>query len=256
MGISVEEAVKEIQGRESVFIVYSQATKLPYVTCGEETYNDQVWLFANEDQLKEFGKKKIEEKNLVMGMRYDKKDFPRMYGLLFSIGANTVIWNRDEEQIEVDLEKIVRKPDLEKMEPARRPLINPTLQLSGIYFMQQLRRPVDEEERKKINLRELEEELIVNLKKSEFLVAMEPDPEEPKRIRIPYLKNKEGKILQPVFSDVMEFEKFAKGRKLRISKLPFDKLPQILMEQAEAIVVNPMGFNLLLNKEQLKKILG
>ena len=85
---------------------------------------------------------------------------------------------------------------------------------------------------------------------------MEPDPEEPKRIRIPYLKNKEGKILQPVFSDVMEFEKFAKGRKLRISKLPFDKLPQILMEQAEAIVVNPMGFNLLLNKEQLKKILG
>ena len=54
----------------------------------------------------------------------------------------------------------------------------------------------------------------------------------------------------------MEFEKFAKGRKLRISKLPFDKLPQILMEQAEAIVVNPMGFNLLLSKEQLKKILG
>ena len=190
MGISVEEAVKEIQGRESVFIVYSQATKLPYVTCGEETYNDQVWFFANEDKLKEFGKKKIEEKNLVMGMRYDKKDFPRMYGLLFSIGANTVIWNRDEEQIEVDLEKIVRKPDLEKMEPAKRPLINPTLQLSGIYFMQQLRRPVDEEERKKINLRELEEELIVNLKKSEFLVAMEPDPEEPKRIMIPYLKNK------------------------------------------------------------------
>ena len=27
MGISVEEAVKEIQGRESVFIVYSQATQ-------------------------------------------------------------------------------------------------------------------------------------------------------------------------------------------------------------------------------------
>ncbi len=203
MGISVEEAVKEIQGRESVFIVYSQATKLPYVTCGEETYNDQVWFFANEDQLKEFGKKKIEEKNLVMGMRYDKKDFPRMYGLLFSIGANTVIWNRDEEQIEVDLEKIVRKPDLEKMEPAKRPLINPTLQLSGIYFMQQLRRPVDEEERKKINLRELEEELIVNLKKSEFLVAMEPDPEAPKRRMITYLKNKDGKILKTVFSDVM-----------------------------------------------------
>ena len=37
MGISVEDAVKELQARETVFVAYSQATKLPYVTCGEET---------------------------------------------------------------------------------------------------------------------------------------------------------------------------------------------------------------------------
>ena len=120
--------------------------------------------------------------------------------------------------------------------------------------MQELRRPVEKEERK--NLRELEEELIANLRKSEFLVAMEPNPDDPKKVNIPYLKNKEGKILQPVFSDVMEYEKFAKGKKLRIAKLPFAKLGEILLEQAEAIVVNPMGFNLLLNREQLNKING
>ena len=93
MGISVEDAVKELQARETVFVAYSQVTKLPYVTCGEESYNDQVWLFAEEETLKEFGKKKLEDKVLLMGMRYEKKDFPRMYGLLFSIDANTVIWN-------------------------------------------------------------------------------------------------------------------------------------------------------------------
>ena len=233
MGISVEDAVKELQARETVFVAYSQATKLPYVTCGEETYNDQVWFFAEEETLKEYGKKKLEDKILLMGMRYEKKDFPRMYGLLFSI---------------------VRKPDLSQMEPAKRPLINPTLQLSGIYFMQELRRPVEKEEHK--NLRALEEELIANLKKSHFLVAMERDEENPKKINIPYLKNKEGQILQPVFSDVMEFEKFAKGKKLRLAKIPFDKLPEILINQAEAMVFNPMGFNLILNKEQFKKILG
>ena len=37
--------------------------------------------------------------------------------------------------------------------------------------MQELRRPVEKEEHK--NLRALEEELIANLKKSHFLVAME-----------------------------------------------------------------------------------
>ena len=150
MGISVEDAVKELQTRETVFVAYSQVTKLPYVTCGEESYNDQVWLFAEEETLKEFGKKKLEDKVLLMGMRYEKKDFPRMYGLLFSIDANTVIWNNGTDEIEIDLEKIVRRPDLSKMEPAKRPVLNPALQLSGIYFMQELRRPVEKEDRKSV----------------------------------------------------------------------------------------------------------
>ena len=255
MAISVEEAVKELQARENVFVAYSQATKLPYVTCGEETYNDQVWFFAEEETVKEFGKKKLDDKILLMGMRYEKKDFPRMYGLMFAIGVNSVIWNNGTDEIEIDLEKIVKKPDLSKMEPAKRPMINPTLQLSGIYFMQELRRPVPQEEHH--NLRALEEELIANLKKSHFLVAMDRNEEEPKKISIPYLKNKEGQILQPVFTDVMEFEKFARGRKkLRLAKIPFNKLPDILMQQAEGIVFNPQGINLILNREQFKKILG
>ena len=254
MAISVEEAVKELQARETVFVAYAQTTRLPYVTCGEETYNDQVWFFADEESVKEFGKKKLEEKVLLMGMKYEKKDFPKMYGLMFAIGANSVIWNNGTEEIEIDLERIVRKPNLSQVEPAKRPLINSTLQLSGIYFMQELRRPVAKEEHK--NLRELEEELIVNLKKSQFLVAMEVDKENPKKINIPYLKNKEGQILQPVFSDVMEYEKFARGKKFRLAKIPFAKLPEILNTQAEAMVFNPLGFNLILNKEQFKKILG
>ena len=254
MGISVEDAVKELQARETVFVAYAQTTRLPYVTCGEETYNDQVWFFADEESVKEFGKKKLEEKVLLLGMKYEKKDYPKMYGLMFAIGANSVIWNNGTEEIEIDLERIVRKPDLSQVEPAKRPLINSTLQLSGIYFMQELRRPVAKEEHK--NLRELEEELIVNLKKSQFLVAMEVDKENPKKINVPYLKNKEGQILQPVFSDVMEYEKFARGKKFRLAKIPFAKLPEILNTQAEAMVFNPLGFNLILNKEQFKKILG
>ncbi len=254
MGTSVEETIKEIQGRENIFVAYSQTTKLPYVTCGEESFNDQAWFFTEEEAIKEFGKKKIEEKVLLMGMRYEKKDFPKMYGLLFSIGVNTIMWNDGGEQMEIDLERIVRKPDLSKVEPQKRPLINPTLQLSGIYFMQELRRPVPQEEHK--NLRALEEEVIVNLRKSDFLVAMQRKGDEPDKVIIPYLKNKEGKILQPVFSDVMEFEKFAKGKKLRIAKVPFNKLPNILIEQAESLVINPMGFNLVLNRDQLKKIIG
>ena len=188
MGITEQEAIKELQTRDEIFVAYSQATKLPYVICDQESFNDQVWVFATEEEIKAFGKKKLEDKILLMGMKYEKKDFPRMYGLLYAVGVNSLVWNNGSEEIEVDLDKIVRQPDLSKVEPEKRPLINATLQLSGIYFMQELRRPVKPEEHK--NIRELEEELIANLRKSEFLVAMDRSEEDPAKVNIPYLKNK------------------------------------------------------------------
>ena len=255
MGISEQDAIKELQTRETIFVAYSQATKLPYVICDEESFNDQVWVFATEEEIKEFGKKKLADKVLLMGMKYEKKDYPRFYGTLYAIGVNTVVWVDGENQAEVELTKIARQADFSKLEPKKQPLFNSTLQLSGIYFMQELRRPLKKEERT-ANLREMEEELIVNLKKSEFLVAMATDPEDATRVNIPYLKNKEGDILQPAFTDVMEFDKFARGKKLRAAKVPFAKLPALIINQAKAFVINPMGFNLILDREQLGKILG
>lgn len=254
MAISKQEAVKELQNRERVYVAYSQATKLPYVTCDEESFNDQAWIFSTEEGIKAYGKKLLDDKILLMGMRFEKKDYPRFYGTLYAIGVNSVVWVDGEEQVEVELPDIAKQADMSQLEPAKRPLLNPTLQLSGIYFMQELRRPVAQEEHK--GIRDLEEEFLVNLKKSEYLIAMDVDPNDPKKINIPFLKNKNEEILQPVFTDVMELEKFLKGKKLRIAKVPFDKLPGLMMEQAKAFVVNPMGFNLILNKEQLTKIIG
>ena len=255
MGISEQDAIKELQTRENIFVAYSQATKLPYVICDEESFNDQVWVFATEEEIKEFGKKKLEEKVLLMGMKYERKDYPRFYGTLYAIGVNSVVWVDGENKAEVELTKIAKQADFSQLEEKKRPLFNSTLQLSGIYFMQELRRPIKKEERT-ANMREMEEELIVNLRKSEFLIAMAADENESTKVNIPYLKNKDGDILQPAFTDVMEFDKFARGKKMRAAKVPFDKLPGLFIPQAKSFVINPMGFNLILDREQLGRILG
>ena len=254
MGISVEEAIHELRNREEVFVAYSQATRLPYVTCDEETFNDQARIFATEEEIKEYGNQFLEDKILLMGMKYEKKDYPRLYGTLYAIGVNSVIWIDGEEKIEIEIGKIANQRDMSKIEPSKRPLLNPALGLSGIYFMQELRRPVKQEEHK--NIRELEEELIANLRKAEFLIAINAEQEEDGKLHIPYLKNKEDKIMQPVFTDVMEFEKFGRGKNLRVAKVTLDKLPSLMIPLANAYVVNPMGFNLVLNKEQIEKIAG
>ena len=254
MEISKQQAVKELQTREAFYVAYSQYTKLPYVVCDEETYNDQVWVFATEEEVKEFGKKCLDDKVLLMGMRYENKHFPNFYGILYAIGVNSVVWNDGDIQKEVELSDIAKQQDMRKLPKEKRPLFNDTLQLSGIYFMQELRRPVKPEEHG--NLRALEEEFLANLRKADFLVAMSVDEKDPKKVNIPYLKSKDDKIMQPVFSDIMEFQKFAKNQKLRMARVPFTKLPEILMPQAEAWVINPNGINVVLNKDQMTKILG
>lgn len=262
MGISKEEAIRALQTRDIFFAAYSMATRLPYVSCDEESFNDQAWVFATEEGVKEFGRKRMEDKDLVMGMRFEKKDFLRFYGILYSIGVNSVIWNNGGESLEVELKEIARQADYSKLEPARQPLFNSTLQLSGIYYMQALRRPVDKKQQedrefmaeRQENIRELAEEFLVNLQKAEFLIALDVDPNDPKKVNIPYLKDKKEQILQPAFTDVLELQKFVGTKKYRIARVTFDKLPGMMIQQAAAFVINPMGFNLPLTREQMKQL--
>ncbi len=112
MGISVEEAIHELRNREEVFVAYSQATRLPYVTCDEETFNDQARFFATEEEIKEYGKQLLEDKILLMGMKYEKKRLSRLYGTLYAIGVNSVIWIDGEEKIEIEIGKIANQREI------------------------------------------------------------------------------------------------------------------------------------------------
>ena len=255
MAITKQQAIKELQTRDNFYVAYSQYTKLPYVVCDEESFNDQVRVFASEEEIKAYGQELLKDKILIMGMRYNRADYPKFYGLLYSIGVNSVVWVNGKDSLEVELSDIAKRADMSKVEESKRPLYNESFQLSAIYFMQELRKPLKKEERT-VNLRELEEEVLANLRRSDFLVAMDVNPEDPSKMNIPYLKNKEDQILQPVFSDVVELSKFTRGKKLRIMKIPFAKLTDILMEQAYAFSFNPMGVNLILTKEQMQRIKG
>ncbi len=252
MPMTKQEAARQLQTRDFLYVAYAHATKLPYVTCDPVTYNDQIWVFSTEEGIKEFGREKLQEKIVLLGMRFERKDFNRLYATLYAIDVNEVVFVDGEERVCVELTSIARQADFSKLEPSKRPLFNPALQLCGIYFMQEVRRPLPQEERP--NMRQQEEELIMNLRKALFLVPMEVSEEDPKKISVPYLKNKDGDMLQPAFTDVMELDRFAKGKKLKAAKVDFTRLPGLLLEQSKGIAINPMGINLVLTREQLNRI--
>ena len=61
---------------------------------------------------------------------------------------------------------------------------------------------------------------------------------------IPLVKLKSGDIFQPIFTDVIEFQRFNREKKFRPVVVDALKLAQVLPEEAKGIVLNPLGVNM------------
>lgn len=243
-----QQIVKTIKGLDKIFVPFSQVTRMPFVTCDEETFNDQVWVFETEAEIQEFARKYTEEKILLAAGQMPNNKLKGFFTSLHSLGVNSVVYQKDGEKMEVELSDLEPPFDFSKFDKGQEPLMNPSLQLSGIYFMQEMRRPVPEEEKR--NIAGLQEELNANLVRSSYLLAAEPVDE--KNVRIPYVKNENGEVYQPIFTDAYEYHKFAKDRKFRILKVEFGQLQEHLLGEAKGFVINPQGFNLLLQKREVE----
>lgn len=260
--------MKKFQSMEIIYVTFSQITKLPYVECDPETFDDQVYMFTEEEVAKEFAKSYVEKNTPLLTVKVLRKQMPNFYMGLYAEGVNMVIFHEGDQTRRIELEQIFPKPDMEKMNKQHLPVLNPGVQLTVVYFLQELRKPNqrrDDAERMQ-HLRELEEEMLVNLMRSKFILAIdisqvqgEFDPANPgPDVRIPYIKNQNEEIFQPLFSDIGEFQKFRPDpqAKLRLAAIPFQHLLPYLMKQAKGFVINPSGFNLLLTREQLQRIMG
>ena len=248
-----KELIRKIQTLGEVYTILSRATRLPYVICDPESFNDQVWVFESKEDLEKVVKPLTDKKNPVAAIKVENKSYLSFYTTLYTLGVNAVVfYEKDQEGTELDLEEIVKKPDFSSLPKEKQPLFNPQLQLSGIYFMQELRRGGANEEKQ--NLPELEEEVAANTVKSRYLMAVQrPEKgQDPKNVQVPYIKNNQGDIYQPLFTDAEEFRKFNKEQKLQALLVGFDNLEKVLIPVAKGVIINPQGFNLIIPKEKIQ----
>ena len=253
--------VRKIQSKENLFAVYCAFTNSPLVVCDPETFNDQVWLFETEELLQGFAKPYMEEKKLLLrGIQLKNKDFLKFFSTLFLIGVNEVMYVDESGKTPLALETIVRRPDYSKLKPEQVPISNPNLQLTGLYFMQEAQRQIPQEE--KTGLTDLQEELFANMVKARYIVPVKvaDGPEslaeklKQKKYGMPGLKDKDGNTYQPVFTDVAEFEKFARDKGLAAVGLPFINLERILSKEAKGFMLNPLGFKILMHRALLTQL--
>lgn len=243
---------------EFTYALFSQGTKMPFITCDKETFNDQVWVFVNEDQAKAAGQKRLEEnQDVLLVARITNKQLLRFYSSLYLLGINEVVFVEEERTTKIPLERMVRKPQYTKLPKGKHPLTNPQMQLTGLYFMQELHRRKPNKEKPK--LRELEEEMAVNLVRSKFLMALEVKGEkrEPdgSNVMIPCVRNPEGKMFQPIFTDMDEFNKFNKEKKFQANVLDFVNIEKVLGKNVEGIVLNPQSMNIVILKNKIPALI-
>ena len=47
------EVIKNLQQAEAIYVIMSGFTKMPYVACDEETFDDKVFVYFEEEPAKE-----------------------------------------------------------------------------------------------------------------------------------------------------------------------------------------------------------
>ena len=165
------------------------------------------------------------------------------------MGINAIVVDGGmDSEVCIQLEELVRKPDDSKLPKGQVRVENPSLHLTGMYFMQELRKKVRTELDEK--LLEMQQEMLSHFSNGTYVVALKGEEK-----GVVLMKNPQGQAALPLFTDIQEFQKF----QIANAKETFapgivnaDKVVNLLPADANTVVLNPMGMNVPLNVARKK----
>lgn len=234
-----QDTMEKMRNSEAVYVILSDYTHMPYVACDPETFDDEVFLYFEEDDAKEAVERFAKDQEITRAARLEKNGFLAFYTNLFAMGVNCIMMNQGTgREVAVQLGELVRRPEADKLPAGQVRIENPEFHLTALYYMQKLRKSRDGEDSEQ--LKELNEELMAHFKAGRYIVAVQEGQ------GIPMLQ-KEGQVYQPLFTDFQEFQKFDREKKFKTAVVEAGKITEFLSSQAVGVVLNPMGVNLLLN---------
>ena len=168
MGVTRKtETINKIQTAEVLYTLMCTSTRAPFVKCNEDTFDDEVYVFYNEDKAEKEKEKFVEQKYPIQVLKFDKKARLGFLGSLFRLGVNAIVVNKNTDaEITIQLEELIKRN--EKMTKQGQVIVeNPALLLTALYFMQEFRKGASvgmTEEQKS-----LYEEMIAHFQKGKLL---------------------------------------------------------------------------------------
>jgi hypothetical protein len=248
-----QEFIQKLPTIDDYFVIFCDFTKMPYVECDLETYDDKVFVFLDKKMADAFVADYKEDKMILSVHKIARAQIRDFFAILITDGINMISF-RGEETHELQLNQIITR---KLKEGAPQPLENPTLQISMMYFMQAVRTAETQEEQ--MITRQYEEEMMVNIARAHYLVPSreleETDEEGNKKVALMQLKNGNGDLFIPLFTDLNEF--FKSNREegtTRFTIVGFDKIKQMNFQNCSGFIINPGSVAVLLNEQHIKAV--
>ena len=90
MAIDNSFIIKKLQGLPEMFVIFSQSTKHPYVTCNEESFDDQIHIFSDAEAAHAYVVAKNEQEKIpVVSVRVAAEQFLHFDGRLYQLSVST-----------------------------------------------------------------------------------------------------------------------------------------------------------------------
>lgn len=234
--VTKRETLAALRSPGELYVIISAVTKVPFVVCDDETYDDQILLYYRAEDAREKAKELLEAKYGAVVAKLEDKQLLAFYTSLYTMGVNCLAVNQGTDTaVSVQLSDLVIRKKPEELPEGKKQVENPAFHLTAMYFMQEMQRHAGEEPTQQ--MKDLQEELLAHYKEGTFIAVIQEDGQ------IPFLKQKDGSIYQPIFTDAVEFQKFNKNKKLKTAAIPASKIPEFLIPGAKGVAVNPLGVN-------------
>ena len=244
-----KNTIIRLQKESQIFIILSKCTRLPFVWCDTESYDDEIFVYFDEKNARQKAEQLTKDGELVLAVNVPNKNFLSFYSGLFPMGINAIVIDGGTDtELVIQLEELIRKPDDSKLPEGQVRIENPSLHLTGLYFMQELRKKprtgLDEK------LMEMQSEMLAHYAQGTYVIAMKADQK-----GVVLMKNPQGQSALPVFTDILEFQKFIMANpkeKFLPGIVKADKVAGLLPPDASTVVLNPLGMNVPLNVSKKK----
>lgn len=248
----IEETKILLRKAKEFYVLLSQFTRMPYVECDAQTFDDQICLFCKEEDAKKEADRLNSKNQRVQILKIENERFLALYSSLIPLGINALKVSLGQETVTVQLNELVVRPNMDNLPEEKAPIENPEFQLTAIYYMQEYRSNPGQPMEGKI--KEMQEEMMAHYQKGRFLIPYKDKGEEKDLL---LLKQKDGQAFLPVFSDRGEFAKFQKvhgKEELKVFVAEAKKIPGIALNNATGIAVNPFGVNVQLQVDRSKAV--